>query len=120
MLLVTQNESELLRANIRHHLDWGVDHVGVADNNSSDGTAAVAREFGDAVSYRTFDDFHVRQTVRTEMLDALRAQHRVDWVGVADTDEFYWSDGASGMGDLLATVPSDVVGVILDLILLVN
>ena len=42
LLLVTQNEADLLRWNIRHHLEWGVDHVAVADNNSTDATAAVA------------------------------------------------------------------------------
>jgi hypothetical protein len=115
LLLVTQNESELLRANIRHHLDWGIDHVGVADNASDDGTADVAREFGDAVSYRRFDDFHVRQTVRTAMLDDLRARHRVEWAGVADTDEFYWSETCSGMGELLQDVPAEVVGVNFDM-----
>ena len=115
LLLVTQNESDLLRSNIRHHLEWGVDHVGVADNASTDATAEVAREFGDAVSYRRFPDFHERQTVRTAMLDDLRVGHRVDWVGVADTDEFYWADGITGVGELLVDTPADVVGVNFDM-----
>lgn len=115
LLLVTQNESELLRWNIRHHLEWGVDHVGVADNDSTDATAEVAREFGDAVSYRRFPDFHERQTVRTAMLDDLRTRHAVTWVGVADTDEFYWADRVDGIGDLLADTPDGIVGVNFDM-----
>ena len=115
LLLVTQNEGGLLRENIRHHLEWGVDHVGVADNDSTDDTADIAREFGDAVSYRRFPDFHDRQRVRTAMLDELRARRPVAWAGVADTDEFYWAEGAAGIGDLLADVPPGVVGVNFDM-----
>ena len=111
LLLVTQNEADLLRWNIRHHLEWGIDHVGVADNASEDETPDVAREFGDAVSYQRFPDFHERQTVRTAMLDELRSRHPVSWFGVADTDEFYWAEGCTGVGDLLTTVPDSVVGV---------
>ena len=37
--------------------------------------------------------FHDRQIVRTAMLDALRDRHPVEWAGVADTDEFFWSPG---------------------------
>jgi hypothetical protein len=119
LLLVTQNEADLLRWNIRHHLEWGIDHVGVADNASSDATPDVAREFGDAVSYQRFPDFHQRQTVRTAMLDELRARHPVSWFGVADTDEFWWAPGAAGMGELLADTPIDVVGVNFDMKLFV-
>jgi hypothetical protein len=119
LLLVTQNEADLLRWNIRHHLEWGIDHVGVADNASEDGTPDVAREFGDSVSYKRFPDFHERQTVRTAMLDELRSRHPVSWFGVADTDEFYWAPGAAGMGDLLADTPIDVVGVNFDMKLFV-
>ncbi len=115
LLLVTQNEGELLRWNIRHHLEWGVDHVGVADNDSTDETADIVREFADAVSHRRFSDFHERQAVRTTMLDELRTQHPVSWVGVADTDEFYWADGVAGVGDLLVDTPDDIVGVNFDM-----
>jgi hypothetical protein len=104
-----------LRWNIHHHLEWGVDHVGVADNCSTDATEAVAHEFGDSVSYQRFPDFHDRQTVRTAMLDDLRASHAVTWFGVADTDEFYWAPGVAGIGDLLAGTPDDIVGVSFDM-----
>jgi hypothetical protein len=114
LLLVTQDEAELLRANIRHHLEWGIDHVGVADNDSSDGTGDVVREFGDAVSYRRFDDFHDRQIHRTALLDALRARAPVEWVGVGDTDEFLWMDGATP-AEVLATVPAEKVAVNFDM-----
>jgi hypothetical protein len=115
LLLVTQNEADLLRWNIRHHLDWGVDHVAVADNASTDATADVSHEFGDAVSYRSFPEFLERQSVRTAMLDDLRARHTVRWAGVADTDEFYWAERVDGIGGLLDDVPADIVGVNFDM-----
>jgi hypothetical protein len=114
LLLVTQNEADLLRWNLRHHLAWGVDHVAVADNNSTDDTEAVVRELGDAASYQRFDDFHDRQLVRTAMLDDLRARHPVEWAGVADTDEFFWTPGTDMRG-LLATAPDDAVAVNFDM-----
>src|SRR4051812_13454597 len=101
LLLVTQNEAELLRWNLHHHLAWGVDHVAVADNNSTDDTPDIVRELGDAASYQRFDDFHDRQLVRTAMLDAIRERHPVEWAGVADTDEFFWGPGP-GMAGVLA------------------
>lgn len=110
LLLVTQNEAELLRWNLQHHLAWGVDHIAVADNNSSDDTPGVVRELGDSVSYQRFDDFHDRQLVRTAMLDDLRARHAVEWAGVADTDEFFWSPGTDMRG-LLAGAADDTVAV---------
>jgi hypothetical protein len=115
LLLVTQNESDLLRWNIRHHLEWGIDHVAVADNASTDSTADVAHEFGEQVSHRSFPEFLKRQGVRTAMLDDLRARHTVTWAGVADTDEFYWSPSSHRMRDLLDDVPQDIVGVNFDM-----
>jgi hypothetical protein len=110
LLLVTQNEAELLRWNLEHHLGWGVDHVAVGDNNSTDATAEVVRSFGDRASYQRFDSFHDRQIVRTALLDAQRARHQVEWAGVADTDEFFWSPGGD-MRSVLAAAPDDTVAV---------
>ncbi len=110
LLLVTQNEAGLLRWNLQHHLSWGIDHVAVADNNSKDETRDVVRTFGDSASYERFDDFHDRQLVRTAMLDALRDRYSVDWAGVADTDEFFWSPGTD-MAGVLAGAPDDALAV---------
>lgn len=115
LALVTQNEEDLLRGNIQHHLNWGFDHIAVADNDSTDGTADVAREFGTAVSYQRFPDFHDRQLVRAAMIAKLKDQGRVDWAAVADTDEMFWAPGASGPRALLAGTPADIVGVNFDM-----
>jgi hypothetical protein len=114
LLLVTQNEGELLRWNLEHHLAWGVDHVAVGDNNSTDDTAEIVRSFGDRASYQRFDSFHDRQIVRTALLGALRDRHPVTWAGVADTDEFFWSPDGD-MKSVLAAAPADAMAVNFDM-----
>jgi len=115
LLLNTQNEAELLRWNIQHHLNWGFDHVAVSDNESTDDTAEVVHGSGDAVSYRRYGNFKDRLKVRTALLDELRAQHTVDWVLVLDGDEFFWVPDAAGPGDILRRTPDDVVAVNFDM-----
>jgi glycosyltransferase involved in cell wall biosynthesis len=115
LLLNTQNEAELLRWNIQHHLNWGFDHVAVSDNESTDDTAEVVQGLGEAVSYRRYGNFKDRLKVRTAMLDALRAQHSVDWVLVLDGDEFFWIPDAAGPRDILQGTPDDVVAVNFDM-----
>jgi len=112
LLLTTQNESDVLRLNLEHHLAWGVDHVGVCDNESTDATQDVVRAFGERVTSTVFHDFADRQRHRMEVLERIKARHtgRVQWVGVSDTDEFFWAPDAR-MPDLLADVPQDVVAV---------
>ena len=115
LLLNTQNEAELLRWNIQHHLDWGFDHVAVSDNESTDDTAEVVQGFGDAVSYRPYGHFKHRLKVRTAMLEELRARHAVDWVLVLDGDEFFWMPDAAGPRDVLREISGDVVAVNFDM-----
>ncbi len=108
LLLTTKNEADVLRENLEHHLSYGVDHVAVADNASEDATQDVLREFGAHVSSEVFDDFAVRQEVRTRLLARVRERHgaALAWVGVSDTDEFHWAEGRT-LPELLAEAPAD-------------
>lgn len=110
LLLTTKNESDVLRLNLEHHLGYGVDHVAVADNESSDDTPDVIRSFGDAASSIVFHDFAVRQSIRMQLLARLRERHgsALTWVGVSDTDEFHWSQSGS-LPEMLAQAPADIV-----------
>jgi glycosyltransferase involved in cell wall biosynthesis len=114
ILLATKNEATLLRENVAHHLGWGIDHVCVADNASTDATADVCASFGGAVSYQRFDDFHQRQPERHRMLHRLLDDTggAVEWAAISDTDEFFFCD--TPVRDLLADVPDDVVAVNFD------
>ncbi len=111
LLLTSQNEGDVLELNLRHHLAWGIDFVGVADNRSTDDTQDRIRPFGDRVTTEVFDDFAVRQAVRMRLLHRIqeRARGAVEWAGVSDTDEFFWSAAHGSMREVLADVPPDVV-----------
>jgi hypothetical protein len=111
MLLTSKDEGDVLSLHLRHHLAWGVDHVAVADNRSTDDTQDRLRAFGDAVSTEVFDDFGVRQDVRMRLLTRIQEKTRgsVAWAGVSDTDEFFWHPGAKSIRELLAAAPPEIV-----------
>lgn len=110
LMLTTRDEADVLKQNLEHHLAEGIDHVGVCDNRSRDDTQEVIRSFGDSVSSLVFEDFSRRQAFRMRCLErvAERLGRRPDWIGVADTDEFFWAPQAN-LPELLADVPPDVV-----------
>jgi len=115
MLIVTKNEAELLRWNLLHHLESGIDLIGVADNKSTDATRDVVAEFGPAVRYVSFPEFAQRQAVRHTMVRSMldETDGRLEWAAICDTDEFFWSPNAA-MRELLAPTPDDVVAVNFD------
>ena len=55
-----------------HHLAWGVDFVGVADNQSTDDTQDRLRRFGAAVATEVFPDLADYQTIRMRLLQQLQ------------------------------------------------
>jgi hypothetical protein len=113
LFVATRNEAELLRLNLAHHLGWGFDHVAVADNESTDSTQDVLREFGDAVSATSIRNPNERFSALTTLLGDIEERHGLglaDWVAVSDTDEFWWTPDTDLRG-LLAGVPEDAVAV---------
>ena len=44
-VMMVRNERDILPVNLRYHLESGIDHILVADNGSTDGTAAILEEF---------------------------------------------------------------------------
>lgn len=109
LLLLTRNEGDLLRHNLLHHLDWGVDHVAVADNGSTDHTQEVLRSFGDSVTTMVFADLSRRLPVLSELLERAERRHgRFEWAGVSDTDELWWSPSVD-LRTALADVPAGVM-----------
>ena len=111
ILLNTKNEGPLLDLNLSHHLGWGIDHICVADNHSTDATAEICRSHGPAVSYQQYDDFHQRQTNRHLMLHRLMEETNgaVEWAAISDTDEFLYR--ATPIREILADVPAEIVAV---------
>ena len=111
LFVVTRDEAELLRLNLAHHLGWGFDHVAVADNDSTDATQDVLREFGDAVTAVRIGDPNDRFLALSRLLSEIEERRgAADWVAVSDTDEFWWTPD-SDLPRLLSQMPAPLVAV---------
>lgn len=92
-VLVTRNESDLLRVNILRHLQTSCDRVIVVDNGSTDRSRwnlnRLARKF--PVEWTSMKGTLDQGEVVTEMLHESRSRG-ADWVIPVDTDEF-WHTG---------------------------
>jgi hypothetical protein len=108
VFIVTRNEAELLALNLAHHLQWGFDHVLIADNESTDATADVLRSFGDAVTSMRVARPNDRFVALSQL--AHRIEDRLDgdsWIAFSDTDEFWWMPRRP-LRALLDEVPAQV------------
>jgi hypothetical protein len=112
LLIATRDQAELLRHNLEHHLEWSIDHVAIVDNASVDDTHEVVRAFGDAVSARIVaGDAGDLLPALVEAFHSVEDSHgSIDWVGVSDTDEFWWSPNAD-LTTILNEAPPEIVGV---------
>ena len=111
LFVLTRNEAGLLRLNLAHHLGWGFDHVAIADNESTDATQDVLRQFGDAVTATRIGDPNERFSALSRLLTKIEERYgAADWVAVSDTDEFWWTPD-SDLPRLLSRVPDSVIAI---------
>ena len=64
-VMMVRNEADIIRINLLHHLASGIDHLLVVDNGSTDGTAAVLKEFSETKRVHVFSRpgaFHQAET----------------------------------------------------------
>lgn len=108
MTLLVRDEEDVIRSNLDHHLDQGVDHVLVTDNGSVDATLDLLAPYERAgvveVIHEPADDYAQAKWV-TRM--ARRAAERgADWVLNNDADEFWFATSGT-VRDALASVPPE-------------
>lgn len=115
MTLFVRDEHELVRSNISHHLEQGVDHVYVADNGSIDGTRDILEELSATGSVTVVDEpeHRVQQGEAVTRLTALATERGATWIFHDDADEFWFSSDGS-LREVLFRQPSDVAAVAVD------
>lgn len=108
LTLLARNEADVIDANLRFHLNAGVDFVVATDNDSDDGTRGVfesyAREGHLHLIREAAGDMRQGRWV-TRMAQLAARELGADWVIHGDADEFYWPRGGN-LKEVLASVPS--------------
>ena len=93
-VMMVRNERDILPVNLRYHLESGIDHILVADNGSTDGTAEILEDFGATNRVHVFSrpgPFHQAETTTELAREAfLRG---AQWVLPIDADEFWHVPG---------------------------
>jgi hypothetical protein len=93
MTLLARDEEDIVDANLRYHLDCGVDFVIATDNRSEDGTRAVLERYAREGHLRLLledrDSYPQAQAV-THMARMAAEEHGANWVINNDADEFWW------------------------------
>ncbi len=92
----TRNEADIIRANVLHHLNQGIDRFLILDNGSADGTGDVLSEL--ARSFPVEWRRHVGHFRQRELLTRLAREAFVrgaDWVMSVDADEFWYAAGST-------------------------
>ena len=100
-VMMVRNEADVLRINVLHHLNQGVDYFLVVDNGSWDSTDGVLQELSRSGRLGWIRDpgLYHQSEITTEL--AREAFHRgADWVVPIDADEFWWAPGGNFRGVL--------------------
>lgn len=107
MTLLVRDEEDVLRANLDHHLDQGVDRVIVTDNGSVDATLDILEEYRRQgvveVIHEPADDYAQARWV-TRMA-RLAAERGADWIIHDDADEFWFPRRGANLKAALEAVP---------------
>jgi hypothetical protein len=108
MTLAVRDEADVIEANIRYHLDAGVDFIIATDHRSSDGTTEILRRYerDGRLQLIRRDEEAFRQTEWvSEMARLAATKYGADWVINADADEFWWPHSGR-LHDVFAAVPT--------------
>lgn len=106
-----RNEEDTARHVIEHLFAQGVDAVLVADNDSTDGTAAVLSSLAETHPVHIVQDRLVAYTQATKMnmLSSIARRSGADWIVPFDADEL-WFAADRPLADMLRATDVVVVG----------
>ena len=104
-VMMVRNERDILPVNLRYHLESGIDHILIADNGSTDGTAAILEEFAATKRVHVFArPGPFRQADTTTELAREAFLRGARWVLPIDADEF-WHVPNGRLHDVLEDAP---------------
>jgi hypothetical protein len=107
LTLLARDEADVVDANLRFHLNAGVDFVIATDNLSEDGTTEILESYAREGHLHLIrdDSEYLRQAEWITRMGRLAAtEFGADWVIHGDADEFWWPRGDS-LKDVLASIP---------------
>jgi Glycosyl transferase family 2 len=107
MTLLARDEADVVDAQLRFHLNAGVDFVIATDNLSQDGTTEILESYAREGQLHLIreDSEYLRQAEWITRMGRLAAtEFGADWVIHSDADEFWWPRGDS-LKDVLASIP---------------
>jgi hypothetical protein len=108
MTLLARDEADVIDAQLKFHLNAGVDYVIATDNLSQDGTTDIleAHALEGHLHLIRKDSEFLQQAEWTTWMGRLAAtDFGADWVIHSDADEFWWPRGES-LKDVLASIPA--------------
>lgn len=91
MTLLVRDEEDILEANLRYHLEHGVDHVIVTDNLSTDSSRDIVQNFvAQGVATYIFEpEDTYSQSKWVSRMAAMAHEAGAKWVVHSDADEFW-------------------------------
>lgn len=107
MTLFVRNEEDILEANLRYHLERGVDFIIATENRSEDATPEILAEHaraGHLHLIRHAQDDYAQPQAMTRMARLAAEKFGADWVINNDADEFWWPREGS-LKDAFTAVP---------------
>ena len=108
MTLLARDEADIVDAQIKFHLNAGVDFVIATDNLSQDGTTEILESYANTGQLHLIreDGEYLQQAEWITKMGRLAAnEFGADWVIHSDADEFWWPRGES-LKEVLASIPS--------------
>jgi len=108
MTLLVRDEIDIIDAQLRYHLDAGVDFVVVTDHGSTDGTRDLLDSYSQRGLVRVLDPpaGKLQQSTWVSRMAKIAAtDHGADWVLNTDADEFWWPRRGR-LKDVLAATPA--------------
>ncbi len=92
MTLLVKNERDIIEDNINFHLNSGVDHIIITDNNSDDGTRDILSDYAALDQITVIDEFgddYSQHIWVTRMAHMAAQEFHAKWIINNDADEFW-------------------------------